>query len=280
MFRTILFFLIAGLATRASAAENDPRWMITVTGGGMSRDADRIYEYGSLAATRKLGRSYLSASVTSFESAVRQVDVTLPSSYTIGFLSAGTARGSWFYDGYVALGRQHYKPVITDLGRRALKGSSHGPVHGAGVDLGYVKWVSPMVSVTPYASLQWIGSRALREQVTAQGASEYDTKERGSTLGVGLRVDRFFGPSRGHDISLRLTRFETNNVSAALSSGLHGAIDPASRSGRLADGWTELGGSVTWRVQRRVYLDFGATRTVGSLAGDMTTGSAGARLLF
>lgn len=280
MFRLVIILLITGLATRAVASESDPRWMVAVTGGGMSRDADQTYGYGSLAVTRKLGRGYLSAGLTSFESAVRQVDVTLPSAYTLGFLSGGVARGPWFYDGYVSVGRQHYKPVITDLGARALKGSSHSPVYGAGVNLGYVKWMGPAVSVTPYASLQWIGSRALREQVTAQGASEYETKERGSTLGAGLRIDRFFGPSRGHNVNLRITRFETSNMSAALSSGLRGAVDPASHSGKRADGWTEMGGAVTWRLNRRVYLDLGATRTAGALAGDLTTGSMGARLLF
>lgn len=280
MFRFVLLLLMAGLATRASANENDPRWMITVTGGGLARDGDQTHDYGSVALTRKLGRGYLSASLTRFDSAVRQVDVTLPSAYAIGFLSAGATRGPWFYDGYVSLGRQRYKPIITDLGERALTGSSHSPVYGAGVDLGYVKWAGPTLSVTPYASWQWIASRALREQVTAQGASEYETKERGSTLGVGVRIDRFFGPSRGHAVSLRVTRFETSNMSAALSSGVRGAIDPASQSGKRADGWTELGGAVTWRLNRRLYLDLGATRTAGALAGDMTTGSAGARVLF
>lgn len=227
-----------------------------------------------------MSERYLSASLTRFDSAVRQVDVTLPSAYAIGFLSAGTTRGPWFYDGYVSLGRQRYKSVITDLGERALTGSSHSPVHGVGADLGYVKWANPTLSVTPYASWQWIRSRALREQVTAQGPSEYETTERGSTLGGGVRIDKFFGPSRGHVASLRITRFETSNVSAALSSGVRGAIDPASRSGKRADGWTELAGSVAWRLSRRVYLDLGATRTAGALAGDMTTGSVGARILF
>lgn len=263
-----------------AAAEDDLSWMMSVTGGAMSQDSDEARSYGSIAVTRKLERAYVSASVTTFDSAVRQVDVTLPSTYTIGFLSAGATRGAWFYDGYVSLGRQRYKSLISDLGTRAIEGATHSPVYGAGADMGYVKWIGSTWSLTPYASLQWVKSRALRAQVTSDGASEYEVRERGATLGAGMRIDRFFGPSRGHDISLRLTRFETSNASAALSSGVRGAIDPASKSGKRADGWIELGGSVTWRVNRRVHLDFGGTRTVGALAGDMTTGSAGARLLF
>ena len=254
--------------------------MLSATGGAMSRENDETRNYGSLAVTRKIGRGYVSASVTTFDSAVRQVDVTLPSSYTIGFLSAGATRGAWFYDGYVSWGRQHYKSLISDLGTRPIEGFDHSPVYGVGANVGYVKWMDPNWSLTPYASLQWIKSRALREQITAQGPREYETQEKGSTLGAGVRIDRFFGAARGHSASLRVTRFETSNASAALSSGVRGSADTVSNGGKQADGWTELGGSVAWRLTPRVYLDLGATKTSGALAGDMKTGSVGARVLF
>ncbi|MCY1647464.1 autotransporter outer membrane beta-barrel domain-containing protein [Caulobacter sp. SL161] len=280
MFRFALSLTLALLATQATAAEAEPRWMVTTTGGAFARDNDQAHSFGSLAVTRKIGRGYVSASVTRFGSAVRQVDVTLPSTYTIGFLSAGAVHGAWFYDGYVSLGRQHYKSVVTDLGERDVAGFSHSPVYGAGGDLGAVRWIGRSWSVTPSASLQWIKSRALRGQIGPRGGSEFETRETGVTLGAGLRVDKFFGASHGDSVSLRLTRFQTTNASAALSSGMRGAFNPSAQSGRTSDAWAEVGASATWRVDHRLYLDVGAVRTLGALGGDMTTGSAGARLLF
>lgn len=278
---SVLSAVAIAIVAPAHAEDNPPpQWMLGVTGGTVRRDGDATRPYGSIALTRRLKRSYVRASVTRFGAAVRQVDVTLPSTYTIGFLSAGTTFGHWFVDGYGSLGTQHYRPIKTAIGTREITGSRESGVQGAGGDAGYVIWLEPTWSLTPSISVQYIRSKALREQIGPTGPSEFETRETGATFGGTVRIDYFFGADRTSSGGLHLTRLQTTNASAALASGTRGALFPGMQSGRRADGWTELGGNATAKVRRNLYLDLSLSRTWGAEAGDLTTTALGARLLF
>lgn len=281
-WRSFLLGLVvtAGTATSAQADNTTPQWMLGVSGGTIKRDDDDVRPYGAVALTRRLGHSYVRASLTRFGSAVRQVDVTLPSTYTIGFLAAGTTFGHWFIDGYGAIGTQHYRPIKTAIGDRAISGSRNSGVLGAGGDGGYVFWLGRTWSLTPSASVQYVRSKALREQIGPTGPSEYETRETGATFGGTVRADHFFSADRTSSIGVHLTRLQTTNASAALSSGTRGALYPGSQSGRGGDGWFEIGGNATLKVRRNLYLDAAVSRTTGAEAGDLTTTLLGARLLF
>lgn len=280
--RFLLFSVVtaASLAAPAFAEDNVPQWMLGVTGGTIRREGDATRAYGSVALTRRLERSYVRASVTRFGSTVRQVDVTLPSTYTIGFLSAGTTFGHWFVDGYGAIGTQRYRPINTAIGARSITGSRNSGVLGAGGDGGYVFWLGRAWSLSPSASVQYIRSKALREQIGPAGPSEYETRETGVTFGGTVRLDHFFGADRTNSAGVHLTRLQTTNASAALSSGTRGALFPGSQSGRGGDGWSEIGGNAAVEVRRNLYLDLTVSRTWGAEAGDLTTTGLGARLLF
>lgn len=266
-------------AAPALADAPAPAWMIGASGGSSAREGDATRGYGSLALTRKLGTGYVRASVTRFGSAVVQVDVRLPSTYTIGFVSAGRTFGWWFVDGYGALGVQHYRPVVTDLGPRAVRGDTASAVWGAGADGGYVYWLDSRWALTPSASIQFIRSRALRERIGPAGPGEFETRETGATFGATLRLDRFFGHDRADSAGMRLTRYATDNASAALVSGTRGAA-PGTQGASRSDGWTEAGANLTLRLRADLYLDGAMTRTFGAEAGDVTTTALGARLLF
>ncbi len=277
-----LFALVMGAAHSAAAvaAEAPLVWMLTGAGGALKRDSDRTHTYEAVALTRKLGSAYISASITHFGADVRQIDVTLTSSYTIGYVAGGATFGPWFVDGYASLGDQHYGQIIAGAGKRDVNGPTHSGVRGVGGDVGYIKWFRDTWSVAPSASLQWIDSRALRGQVSSAGPSEYETRETGATFGAGARIDHVFGAERGNSIGFRYTHYVSTNASAALSSAARSALDPARQSGHRADGWEDLGGYTTLRLTRRVYLDLSVSRTLGALAGDMTTTALGGRVLF
>ncbi len=254
--------------------------MLSVTGGVTARAGDEARGFGSAGVTRKLGKAYVRASLTRFSAAVRQGDVVLPSTYTLGAISAGVTVGHWFGDAYGTLGTQHYDDIHSDLGRRPVQGSNHSGVIGTGIDGGYVAWLDPSWSLTPSVSLQYIRSRALGQQFGPMGPTEYQTTEAGLTGAATLRLDHWFGRDRRHDVSIHFSRFATSNQSAALGSGSRGELDITQQGARERDGWTEAGANATFCISSRLYLDTAASRTIGARSGDVSVASTGLRLLF
>lgn len=282
MSARLIFLAIATCAGPALAEDQPRNWMLTASGGVMARDDDSLHGVGSVAISRRLGKGYIRATVTRFDYSIRQVDVRLPSTYTLGYISAGTTFGHWFVDGYSMAGSQHYEGVVGDLGKRSISGSTHSGVYGAGADFGYVKWLGKTWSLTPSLALNFVYSRALREQIGPMGPSEFETTEEGVTGSASLRLDHRFGHAGRHDVDLYVARYQTSNQSAALTSGTRGALFPDQQSGKCGDGWTEIGGGVSLLVGKsnRLYLDVAALRTIGAQSGDVTTATSGFRFLF
>lgn len=266
------------LAAPALAQEQPPVWMLTASGGTISRDGDGTHADGTVAVTRKLGRGYVRASVVRFGASTTQGGDELPSTYTIGFLSGGAVFGRWFADGYIAGGVQHYGDLRTPFGRRPVSGAQSSGVLAGGVDGGYVVWLGRTWSLTPSASVQYVRSRALREQFGPDGPSEYETRETGTTVGATLRLDRWLGANRQHDLGLHVSALDASNASAALVS--QSGASSLTTDARAGDRWIEAGANGSLLVSRRLYLDVAAARTVGVRSGDVTTTSLGVRFLF
>jgi hypothetical protein len=271
---------LAALGMGPAEAEAPPRWMLTANGGSLSQDGDATQAYGGVALTRRLGTAaYVRASVTRFGSAVRQFGTVLPSTYTLGFLSAGTTFGRWFVDGYGALGRQDHRHAEASPDARPMAVPGSSAVLGTGGDVGWLRRFDRNWSLAPSASVQFFRFRTLHG-APPDAPGPFETRDTGTTFGGMLRLDRWLGPDRTSDIGLHVARFQATNASAALVSGARGGRLPDDGTSRGSEGWTEVGGNATAKLTPRLYLDGAASRTVGAASGDVTATSLGFRYLF
>lgn len=264
----------AGGAADAADPQPAPKWQAGLSGGMFDREGDAAHPFGSLFVSRRLGRGYVRATLTGFESAVAQVDVVLPSTYALATLSGGATFGRWFVDGYATAGRQHYRATRTPLGRRAVTAFGDSNVWGVGGDVGRLFYLGSHWALTPSVAINYIHSRALREQPGFAGPQQFETVEQGTTGSAALRLDRFFGADRQHDVGLTLLRVATSNQAAALGSGTRG------QSARSRDGWSEAELSAAWALSRSLRLDMAVRQSLGTSSGDTTTASAGLRVFF
>lgn len=270
----------AAAGQTATSEDKLPSWMIGVSGGTISRDGDDTHADGTVSLTRRLGKDYVRLSAVRFGAAVDEGAAVQHSTYTIGFLSGGTVLGHWFVDGYAAAGIQHYGSLANPLGTQAITGSQSSGVYAGGIDGGYVKWLGSAWSLTPSLSAQYVRSQAIQYQPTPAGPQIGRINEDGITGGATLRLDRWLGADRQHDIGIYVSGLDSSNASAPLISGARGDQSPTMPGLRSSDAWLEAGANASVRLSKRLYLDVAGARTVGLKSGDVTTSSVGARIVF
>jgi hypothetical protein len=268
-------------ASQTATPSSEPNWVATASIGVSQRKGDAAQPYYAAGLSRRIGRGYVRAAVTSYRSVVRQADAVLPSRFTLGSVGFGGRFGQWFIDGYGSAGRQHYTGVTTALGVRESQVGSGSAVWGAGLSGGRYIRLSGRLYLTPSAALQYSANKALRQTIGPMGPQDVETDQRALTGSATVRLDRYFGKDDRHLAGVSITRVQSTNGATALASVAGGGPGPPTVDLRsVPDGWFVAGLSASLRLSRQLWIDTVATRTFDARSGTYSAASVGLRRTF
>lgn len=268
--------------TPTGSTTADDYWTGTLSAGLAKADGFDTGDFQSLALTRQHHGSYWRGTLSRYRNTVRQFGAQSVSNYLVATLGAGGNWAGWLIDGYASAGRQAYGTIRQTSGNRSSNGPQGSAYYALGLSV--ARSVTPVRGwfLTPSLSGSYAHGRSLRP-APGNGA-DFDTAEPAWNGAGTVRLDHRISANRPSYLGAYAAARVTSNARSDLlpiagpPSGRGGP--PALQAVHVHDVWAELGVTAIVSLSDRLWIEGFASRTVGQVTADSSSGGIGFGVRF
>lgn len=278
-FCVFAIMFAASTPALAQDAEEPAPWSLSAS-GGLLMSGDDGAPFGTVALSRDFGASFVRVSGSVFDSAADGRTGTLPSTFYLGTLTAGTSIGALSLDMRGSIGTRRFSALTVARPGATIEVDRTSGVYALGGNATYDIAIGKGWFVSPALTVDYSSTRTVGEVVVGERSRITESEQDGVSASLGGAVQRVYGPASRNSFGVTADYVVTSNNAASVTTlGSTAAPRPVEGEG-VSDAWAELGVTASFALTPRLSLDLAGVHSFGARAGDAGAVSTGLRLRF